>query len=455
MTRTRRIALAWILLSSGISIFWGANLEQQASGGMVDFKAVYYGAQCVIHHSDPYKESEFLGVYRAAGGQFPREPALARLFYRAVPLCVNLPTSLFVTAPLAMLAWGPAHALWMLLLAGSFTLAAFLAWDLGASYAPGVSLLLVCMVAVNSEVLFLDGNLAGIAVSLCVAAVWCFLKERFLLVGIACLGVSLAIKPHDAGLVWLYFLLAGGAGRKRALQALVVTVVLSVPAVLWVARVSPQWLPELNSNLMATSARGDLSDPGPASMSIGNPDRIIDLQTVVSVFRDDPRIYNPVSYLVCGALLLGWSVRTVRSRFSAEGGWLALAAVAALSLLPIYHRQYDAKLLLLTVPACAMLWAEGGAIRWVALLLNTAGLAATGDIPSAVLTLLYNHLHRGTAGIFDQILTVALMRAAPLTLLAMGAFYLWVYLRRDRGRVAMAEPGESSRTPHASTTAQF
>ncbi len=49
---------------------------------------------------------------------------------------------------------------------------------------------------------------------------------RCVWVGILCLAVSLAIKPHDGGLVWLYFILAGGAFRKRALQSLVVTLAL-------------------------------------------------------------------------------------------------------------------------------------------------------------------------------------------------------------------------------------
>jgi len=31
-------------------------------------------------------------------------------------------------------------------------------------------------------------------------------------------------------------------------------------------------------------------------------------------------------------------------------------------MLVTYHRPFDAKLLLLAVPACAMLWAEGGRI---------------------------------------------------------------------------------------------
>jgi hypothetical protein len=156
---------------------------------------------------------------------------------------------------------------------------------------------------------------------------------------------------------------------------------------------------------------------------------VIDLQSVISVFRDDPRIYNPASYLVCGVLLLVWSLHTLRSRFSQANAWLALAAIVPLTMLISYHRAYDAKLLLLTVPACAMLWAEGGPIGWIALLVNTVGMMVTGDIPSAILIILFNRLHLGAAGIFGKLLTVVLMRPAPLILLAMSIFYLWVYLR--------------------------
>jgi hypothetical protein len=99
-------------------------------------------------------------------------------------------------------------------------------------------------------------------------------------------------------------------------------------------------------------------------------------------------------------------------------------------MLVTYHRPYDAKLLLLTVPACAMLWAEGGPIGWIALIVNTAGFVLTGDIPLAILVILTNNLHVGTAGIFGQILTVVLTRPASLILLVMSIFYLWAYVRR-------------------------
>jgi hypothetical protein len=444
MNRSRRIGLLWLLLSSGVFVVWGSAMVRKSPGGLADFKAVYYGARCLLQHSDPYKQSEFLRVYQEDGGEIPSDPVMSRLFLSAVPVCINLPTALLLVAPFALLAWGPAYLLWMLLVASSLTLAAILAWLLAECYESGVSLFLICIVLADSEIIFAGGNAAGIAVSLCVVSVWCLLKQRFVLVGVLCMAVSLALKPHDAGLVWLFFLLAGGVYRKRALQTLAVVIALGLPAALWVSYAAPNWTQELHSNLLEASARGGLNDPGPASISFRSADKIIDLQSVISVFRDDPNIYNPASYLLCGALLAVWSVSTLRSRLTPKRALLALAAIAALSMLPVYHRQHDAKLLLLTVPACAMLWAEGGLTRWIALLLNTAGIVLTSDIPSAALVILTNNLHFGTVGILAQIQTVAVMGLAPIVLLVLGIFYLWEYVRR-----AVPDTGDAQygRTP--------
>jgi hypothetical protein len=254
--------------------------------------------------------------------------------------------------------------------------------------------------------------------------------------GILCLAISLAIKPHDAGLVWLYFLLAGGICRKRALQTLLVTAVLGLAAILWVTPIAPHWMQELHSNLQAFSAPGGVTNPGPTTLNGQGPGMIISLQSAVAVFRDDPRIYNSVSYLICGPLLLVWVVRTLRSRFTQERAWLALAAVVPLTMLVTYHRPYDARLLLLAVPACAMLWAGRGPIRWLALLVTSAGIAFTGDMVLTILRFHTKNLHISTAGLSGQMKTVVLMQPTPLILLAMGIFYLWIYLRHEpeRGR---------------------
>jgi hypothetical protein len=393
----------------------------------VDFRAVYYGTRCLIQHHNPYKVSELEAVYRSEGGERPSETIQAR---QAVTLFVNMPTTLIFTVPFAFLPWGPAHVLWMTFTACVLILAALLMWNLGARYAPNVTLILICFLLANCEEIFCTGNTAGIAVSLCVVAVWCFFEQRFLWAGILCLAVSLAIKPHNAGLVWLYLLLAGAPYRKRALQSLLITAVLGLSAFLWLSHVAPHWVSDWQSNLSAISAPGGINEPGPASLNGGSASTVVDLQAAISIFRDDPRFYNPISYLLCGALLLALMARALRSRFSLPNAWLALAAVTALTMLVTYHRPWDAKLLLLAIPACAMLWAEGGPARWPALLITAAGLVFTADIPLAILSILAKNLHIGTAGILGKMLTVLLIRPASLILLLLAIFYLWMYLTR-------------------------
>jgi hypothetical protein len=409
----------------------------------VDFRAVYYGTRCLLERHNPYSVSELEHVYRTDGGERASESAAA---HQAVVLYVNVPTTFLVVAPFAVLPWGLAHVLWMILIGVLFLLAAFLMWDLGARYAPEVSLFLICIFLANCESIFVAGNTAGLVVALCVIAVWCFLQNRFVPAGILCMALSLAVKPHDAGLVWLFFLLAGGVYRKRALQSLFITGVLGLAAFLWLSNVAPHWMQDWHTNLSVISAPGGINEPGPSGFTSRSGATVIDLQAVISFFRDDPRIYNPVSYLICGALLLAGAVRTLRSRFSQQGAWLALAAIVPLTMLVTYHREWDAKLLMLAVPACAVLWAEGGAIRRMALVATTAGLVLTGDIPLALLSILGNALHVGTAGIFDQILMVVLMRPASLALLAVGIFYLWAYVRHTGLDSGIGSEGEEPLT---------
>ena len=435
MTRTRRIVLACLLLSCGLSVSLGFFLERTKPDLMLDFKGVYFDARCLLQHTDAYKTGEPLRAYLAEGTDRTMPPVgLQQVLTRDV----YLPTASVFIAPFAMLQLGPAQVLWMTLTASSLLLAGFLMWDLGAKYAPVISACLICFVLANSEVLFATGNPSGVAIGLCVVAVWCFFKNRFVWVGVLCLAISLAIKPHDAGLVWLYFLLAGGIHRKRALQTLVVTAVFGLAAIVWVTPISPHWMQELHSNILTACGP---NDPALNSVVRSGTGMIINLQSAIYVFRDDSRVYNLISYLVCGLLLLVWSICTLRARFSLARAWLALAAVVPLTLLVTYHRPYDAKLLLLTVPACALLWAEGRPIRWVALVASTAAIVSTADIPLTILLTLTRNLHISNVGISGHILTVVLMRPVPLILLAIGIFYLWVYVRRASTGDATAEPG--------------
>ena len=429
MTKERLDGLYFLLLGAAVCILLGGVLASIAPAKMSDFNAIFYGARCVIHHTDPYQSSEVLREFQADGAQFPADPAIARPYQRAILSSINLPTSLLLIAPLACLPSAVAHALWLVMMLGSLLLAAYCMWDLGADYSPILAGALAGCVLANCEVLLINGNAAGVAIGLGLVAVWCFIKSRFTFIGVFCLAVSLVLKPHDIGFVWLFLLLAGGTFRRRALHSLAFAAVISIPALLWISHVAPHWLVGYRSNLLLNFAHGDLNDPGPASMGAHTLGMMVNLQTIVSIFRDDPEFYNPVTYFIIGPMIAVWAAVTLRARFSANKMWLGLASISALSLLLVYHRSYDAKVLLLSIPACAMLWSRSGKIRWLALALNTLALVFTSDLAWIFFSFLVSRLRPQAPWITDSAMNAMIVFPAPIALLATGVLYLWLYIR--------------------------
>ncbi len=423
--------LLW--LGSAIFILLGAAIEFGSPFALIDFKAIYYGARCVIEHQDPYRPSEFLGVYQGDGGTFPPDPVAARSVRQAISICINLPSSLFLVAPLAMAPWSVAATIWMLLTAASIVLAAFLVWEVASTYAPRLAGGLAFLLLASSELLLVVGNSSGIVVSLCVIAVWCLFRNKFVYLALACLAVGLVVKPQDTGLVWLYFLLAGARNRKRALQAALVAGAIAAAAALWVMPVSPHWAQELHMNLASTSVPGGLNDPGPASLGGHGLGMVVSLQAPLSVVRDDPHFYNPLAWIVCAVLISIWLIdlrrRSRRAQHFSQSNWFLIASLSALTMLPLYHRSYDARLLLLTVPACAMLWRERGRVRLYAALVTGATILCTGDLFSAAVLLLIKNTPL-VARLPGMAIVAIQVFPAPFCLLATSVFYLWIYLRR-------------------------
>jgi hypothetical protein len=253
MTKARRDGLYLMLIGCAVFLFLGIALERLSPASMIDFKVHYFGARCLLEHCDPYKQSDVLRIYDAEGGHGPAETLGSRL---SATRFVYQPTIFLFTAPLAMLKFGPAEELWMLLTLSSVILASFLLWSLAGEDAPLISALLIAFMLANSELLVITGNPSGIAIGLCIIAVWCLVKERCVPAGALCLAVSLLVKPHAVGFIWLYFLLSGGVYRKRAIQTLALVVLLGLPTVLWVTHLSPHWIPELRATLSSVSAHG-------------------------------------------------------------------------------------------------------------------------------------------------------------------------------------------------------
>ena len=430
MTKDRLDGLQLLILGSIFFVAIGAMMEFFNPLGMTDFQELYYGSRSVAHHLDPYQPDQVAAVYLADNGTLPADTGVSHTKRLILFICSNLPTTLLLVSPLAVLPWKFALLVWMMLIAASFILACFLIWKLGADSAPRLYGCLIFLLLINSGLFLCAGNTAGLVISLTIIAVCCFLQNRFALIGVLCLAAALAMKPHDAGPIWLYFLLVGGAHRKRALQSLAVTVFIAVVAVLWLSHVAPHWLPEYQSNIHAAMAAGGRDNPGPTTQGGRGIGQIVSLQAIFSLIRDNPGFYNLAAWTLCLPLILVWCVKTWRSGFSPRLAWFALAAISALTMLPFYHRTYDARLLLLAVPACAILWTEGGPYRRWSMLVTLAGIVLTGDL---FWIILFQITHYSGPSV-----TLGMI-PAPVALLAFAIFYLWMYWRTPQA-IAQTAP---------------
>jgi hypothetical protein len=426
IAKARLDGLYLVSLGALVFVLIGFALENAAPVSTVDFRVVYYSARCLLEHRDPYSEKDLEYTYRVDGGETPKDTAIIRLTETQY---IYFPTASFITLPFALLPFKVAHFLWLALIAASLILGSVLTWEAAAGYAPVLSGALVCITLATSELFLVVGNPGGIAIGLCAIAVWSLIREKWVFMGVLCMAASLMLKPHVPGLVWLYFLLAGGEYRKRAWQVLGWVAGLSLPFVIWISVSAPNWLRELATNMAGNAEHGGLSDPGPHSIAGHGIGMMINLQTVFSMFRDDPKFYNPLAYLAFAIPFLIWVAKTIRTRASSLDAWFGVAPISALAMLPVYHRLFDAKLFMVAIPACAMLWARRGVIAWLSLILCTAAILGTGGSPWAIFFSVMKHINLPDTPLNRAVYVGLQVFTVPLTLYIAACFFLWIYVR--------------------------
>lgn len=444
-----------LALCIGLPAIWAGAIRGNAPGIVRsgDFGQIYRSSQYVARHIDPYSDEARLETFEAVRPLLlnlsPEKEQAARHSFIGVE--VYPPTTLFLIVPFTWLPLPVAQSIWMWLMAGLLGWAAYLVWDL-CDAAPAMGGWMACFMLLNCLMPLVFDNPSGVVIPLCVVAAWCFLKERYAWAGVVLLAVSLVMKPHIGGFVWLYFVLAGGSARKRGLQTLAAAAILGVCTAIWILPVSPHWVQELHRNVSSEVAHGSIDDPGPTGDANRSFGPVISLQNALAVFRDDPHFYDPASYAIAGVLILAWGIAVLRKRRSREGALLALAAISALTMLPAYHRAEDARLLLLMLPACAMLWAGGERKRWIPLGLTAAAIVVTSDLPIIIIALATKGL-RISASTLGGKLELLALHPAPVVLLAAGCFYLWMFIRFKLPAPNTEEPVNFvSRTTEAAAT---
>lgn len=345
LARQRRIGLLILLLASLVFAVRGFHSQAQFLQSR-DFKPLYAAGRCILHHENPYDDDMLRNEYIHAGGD-TRDMEPLKPHYLLYP-----PPALVLVLPFAIFPWPLAHLLFLTACAGLLIAASFLVADLCMPDSPILLPVLISLFLLGANQLMILAQPAGPAIGLCVIGAVLLMQQKHDRLAVLCFSMSLILKPHLGAMVWLYFFISRRY-RSRALAIAAITVLFCVPVVVWfsVMPISSHWVQALQISLKANELKGGLSDPGP-----GNPQAyfITTLQTIISLFHDSKPFYSSVTWGICSGLFLLWLGALRKISASTERDAFALAAITCLSMLPIYHRAYDTKLLLLCFPALAI-----------------------------------------------------------------------------------------------------
>ncbi len=210
-----------------------------------------------------------------------------------------------------------------------------------------------CLLLLTSPLLLMLGQSATIAIATLTIATALLLQEKRLWLAVAFLTISVALKPHLVGLILVYFLLQKRY-RVRALQTVAIVAVLAVVSSLWltVHPSSSNWFMELRTTMARSTGPGGNGDP-----SLANQDgaSMVNLQVDTTLTTENRKMADMMAWGAVAILLAGWLFGVSQARPTLENDLLAVACICCISLLPIYHRMYDTRLLLLAIPASVLM----------------------------------------------------------------------------------------------------
>jgi hypothetical protein len=313
-----------------------------------DFVPVYSGARCLLHGCNPYDVSQLEQEFSQAGGR------VGESFSWQIDVPVYPPSTFLVLSPLAMLRFPLARLIWFVLNGCLFVTSAGLVLSLCPHSHRWIATVMASFLVITTGILLVLGQPAVFAISLVVIGSCLFLRGRSLPLGAFLFMLSLAVKPQIGGFIVLY-LLAQRIHWRYAATATAGACALLVSAVLILGHHprSAGWATALHENLSATLSPGGSADPRPANQqAIGD----VNVQALTSIFFTDARSFNSAAYAVFLVLLLAGTMAVLRTNAGTEVHFLALGALSVLSLMPVYHRFYDTRLLLLSVPAVVIVF---------------------------------------------------------------------------------------------------
>ncbi|MGC2399986.1 MAG: glycosyltransferase family 87 protein [Acidobacteriaceae bacterium] len=419
-----KLDLPWLVLCiSAITLFalGGARVTHASN----DFVPVYTGALCLLHGCDPYQPSQLEQQFFAAGGQAKELPSWQ------IDVPVYPPSTFLALSPLALLRFPVARWVWFLLNGSLFVLSAMLVLSMCPAHR-WLATVLVSFIVATAGILLVLGQPGMFAISTMILGTCLLLLGRLLPLGTLMLMLSLAVKPQIGGLLVLYLVIRRIHWRYAAVSlAGAGALLLCAGLILRHHPRSAGWTSTLQSNLSTTLSPGGSADPRPQNpQAIGD----INLQTLSSIFFADARKFNTAAYALFLGLMAAGVAAVLRASRLPETHLIALAALSILSLMPVYHRFYDSRLLLLSVPA-AMIVFEKRRLLGASIVILTALSAVSIQYRLQMSLLESGQWHSVVA---NKFLLILLLRQQNLELFLLYCLYLAaIFSFRSPGAAAM------------------
>jgi len=366
-TRSKSLLILLVLLAASEFIMRGPVRFLRAAD-FNDFISPYIQSRALVRGLDPYSPGVLVQLWPTEGARRPDFVAKdladgTLIMKRGIPTAYPL-TCLFPLAPLAVLPWSVAYPAWLIITVGllfgviwSLLMIARLktaGFDSNSNDNDWRAYIFVAFALALAPLHtgLAAGSIVISTVAICGIAL--ALNERGCEIAAGTLfGIVVCLKPQ-IGLPFLaYYLLR----RRWRLSGIAVGVVIT-SALLAIARLAISGTPWLqnyrtdNKVLLTTGMLSDFTERNPIRFSL------INLQVLLYAILHHHAITANVLALVVSAILFGiWVLLVLRNnslRNNSLNVLLAVGTVAVLSLFPVYHRFYDA--LLLIVPLC---WSLG------------------------------------------------------------------------------------------------
>jgi hypothetical protein len=350
--RSRLLLYFLLVLASAEFVVRGPWRFYRASD-FNDLISPYIQSRALVKGLDPYSPEVLVRLWPQESAEhlefLKKDLANGTLISeRGVPTAYPL-SCLLLLAPLAVLPWPVAHIVWLMIALGLSleAISLLLEWaGFGKDDWRMYVFVAFALALAPLHTGFAAGSIVISTVAICGIA---FVREQYNKNGVGILlGIAVCLKPQ-IGLPFLLCYLLRRRWRAFAVASGIV-VTASLLAMLRLAISGTSWLESYratNRGLLATAMLSDFTERDPIRFLM------IDLRVLIYALLHNAAVTNLLALVVSALLFAAWLALVLRYGLLAQSGdaaiLLPVSALAVMSLLPVYHRLYDAFLLIFPI----------------------------------------------------------------------------------------------------------